>query len=328
VWSTAWRLDGSAHVSVPIGTPIANTTVRVRDDDLRAVPLGVFGELVLGGAGVARGYLGRPARTAEAFVPDAEAELPGSRAYRTGDRTRLRSDGVLEYAGRRDHQVKLRGNRIELGEIETALGAHPGVAHGVVVLRADAPDDPRLVAYVTGRDGAPSADDLRRFVADRLPAAMVPSVFVHLDELPRTPNGKVDRRLLPAPEAPLASERLFAPPRNDVERRIAAVWREVLGTGEVGIHDNFFDLGGQSLLLARVHARLRQEEGGEGLALVDLFRYPTIAELAALLADGAGGPSEAEAPAIEERVSQLRTGAERRRRSRDLRRLAVGEGDE
>jgi amino acid adenylation domain-containing protein len=234
---------------VPLGRPIGGTRIYVLDAALRPVPEGVWGELCAGGDGVARGYLGRPDLTAERFVPDPYGPKPGGRLYRTGDLVRWRG-GVLEFLGRRDGQVKLRGNRIELGEVEAALTGHPAVREAAVVLRED-----RLVGYVTGD---PDPAEMRRFLAVRLPDPMIPSFFVVLDRFPLTPNGKVDRRAFPAPEGTVES---YAPPETPVEESLTAACAEVLGIERVGVRDNFFALGGHSLLATRLVARLRERYG-------------------------------------------------------------------
>ncbi|HYH44362.1 MAG TPA: amino acid adenylation domain-containing protein, partial [Thermoanaerobaculia bacterium] len=256
IWS-ATRLVGPevAEGPVPLGKPIANTAIYVVDSNLRPVPLGVPGELLIGGTGLARGYFGRPDLTAERFVPNPFGG-PGARLYRTGDLARWLATGELEFLGRLDHQVKVRGYRIELGEIEAALDQHPAVRAAVVIAREDAPGDQRLTAYVVG--SAPSGE-LRRHLRAGLPEYMVPSAFVVLPKLPLLPNGKVDRKSLPAPEAErpdLAAP--FIAPKSRLEGVISEAWRSVLGVEKVGVHDNFFDLGGHSLLMAQVHHKLRE----------------------------------------------------------------------
>ena len=288
-----WQLvegvaDGAS--TVPIGRPIANTTSYVLDRGLEPVPVGVPGELFLGGDGLARGYLGRPELTAEKFVPDPFSAEGGGRLYRTGDLVRYRPDGAIEFLGRVDHQVKLRGYRIELGEIESVLGQHPGVKDAIVVAREDRPGDKRLVAYVTPRDGhGLEAGELRDHLQARLPEYMVPSAYVAVERLPLNPNGKVDRRALPAPEGPSRPDQALVPPRNDLEREIAAIWRDVLGVGEVGVNENFFDLGGHSLTLLQVHGQLRRKV--TDLKVVDLFQYSTISALAAHVSKAEAGDS-------------------------------------
>ncbi|HEX3554405.1 MAG TPA: amino acid adenylation domain-containing protein [Thermoanaerobaculia bacterium] len=284
--------------AVPLGRPIQGTSVHVVDAALRPVPVGVWGELLAGGEGLARGYLGRPALTAERFVPDPFTGAPGGRLYRTGDLVRWRPDGLLEFLGRTDFQVKVRGFRIEPGEVEAALRAHPAVRDAVVVARPGIGGESRLVAYVVGTAG----EDLRAFLRSRLPEAMIPSLFVPLAALPLNANGKVDRKALPAAQ-PAANKAAGAVrPRTPKEERLAGIWREVLGLAEVGIHDNFFQLGGDSILSIQIVARARRE----GLLLTprQIFESQTIAELAAVTAGDASpeslgedqGPVVGEAP--------------------------------
>jgi amino acid adenylation domain-containing protein len=265
-----------------IGRPLANTQAYLRGRGDELVPLGVPGELSLGGAGLARGYLGRPDLTAERFVPDPYAAAPGRRVYRTGDRMRWLADGQLEFLGRIDHQVKIRGFRIELGEIQTALTQHPRVRDAVVVTRDDARGDKQLVAYVVPRDVPPDAMELRSYLKSSLPEYMVPAAFVTLEKLPLTPSGKVDRAALPAPtDRPTSAGQMS--PRSEIERQIADIWQEVLGIQRVGVQENFFDLGGHSLLLVRVHTQLIKRLGLT-VPIVKLFEYPTVAALAAHVA--------------------------------------------
>jgi amino acid adenylation domain-containing protein len=272
--------------SVPIGRAIQNTRLHLLDARLRPVPLGVVGELYVGGAGVARGYLGRPERTAAVFVPDPWSDQPGGRLYRTGDLARHLPEGDLEFLGRRDDQVKVRGYRIELGEIEAALLGHPAVAEAAVLAREDEPGDRRLVAYVVGRGGeAPEPGELLRHLRQRLPDYMLPAAFVALPALPWTANGKVDRRALPAPERGSAAAGGHVPPRNPAEEVLAGIWAEVLGREGIGIHDDFFNLGGHSLLASQVVARVREAFAVE-LPLRALFEARTLAGLAARLAPG------------------------------------------
>ncbi|HZG41362.1 MAG TPA: amino acid adenylation domain-containing protein, partial [Longimicrobium sp.] len=259
---------------VPIGRPVWNTALYVLDASLKPVPMGVPGELYIGGVQVARGYLGRPGLTAERFVPDPFTAQGGARLYRTGDRARWRADGAIEYLGRLDFQVKVRGFRIELGEIEAALRQAPGVADCVVMARAETGEQ-RLVAYVVGDA---EAEALRAHVRRSLPEYMVPSAFVALDALPLTPNGKLDRKALPAPELASAEEKHVAP-RTPVEEVLAGIWAEVLRLERVGVEESFFDLGGHSLLATGVVSRVRQVLAVE-LPLRALFEGPTVAELA------------------------------------------------
>ncbi|MBI0329352.1 non-ribosomal peptide synthetase [Burkholderia plantarii] len=269
---TAWTCIDEAGRAVPIGRPIAATQTWVLDARLNPVPPGVPGELYLGGGGLARGYLGRPDLTAERFVPDPFATVPGARLYRTGDLARWRTDGALDYLGRIDHQVKIRGLRIELGEIEAALTALASVREAVVVAL-----DGRLIAYVTGEASEaldPAA--LRTALSTRLPDYMVPWRIVVLDALPLNPNGKVDRRALPAPEAATDDGANHEPPHDGVEAELAAIWAELLGATRIGRHDSFFDLGGHSLLVVRLNARIGLDLNAS-LPLATLFDARTLA---------------------------------------------------
>jgi amino acid adenylation domain-containing protein/non-ribosomal peptide synthase protein (TIGR01720 family) len=291
IWSTAHECAADAGAP-PIGRPIANTRLYVLDAHGQPVPAGVPGELYIGGDGVARGYLNLPTLTAEKFVADTFSEGHGARLYRTGDKVRYRADGALEFVGRIDQQVKVRGYRIELGEIEAVLGRQPGVRSAVVLAREDQPGDKQLVAYVVMAQGRPGAtDELRSALQQILPAHMIPAAFVQLDALPLTPNGKVDTRALPRPRRERRADAAYAPPRSDLESAIAGIWKEVLGIDEVGADDSFFDLGGHSLTLVKVHERVQRLIGGE-LPVVALFQYPTIRSLVGHLrgaADSAAG---------------------------------------
>ena len=282
----------------PIGRPSPGTAAWVLDDAFRLVPPGAAGELCLGGAGVARGYLARPALTAERFVPDPYSGVPGARMYRTGDRARWRPDGQLDFLGRADFQVKVRGFRIEPGEVEAALAALPEVGEAAVAAREDRPGDVRLAGYVTpaSADAPPSPAALRDALAAVLPAHMVPSAFVVMERLPRTAHGKVDRRALPAPgEEP--RESAFVDPATATERALAAIWAEVLGVERVGADDSFFALGGHSLLAVQVVTRVRRSLGLE-LPLRTVFDQPRLRDLARAL-DGGGADEELEALAAE-----------------------------
>jgi amino acid adenylation domain-containing protein len=278
IWSTTFRINGDSD-SIPIGKPIANTQVYVLDSGLKPVAAGEAGDLYIAGDGVVRGYWRRPDLTAERFLGDPFR--PGNRMYRTGDIARFLPDGNLEFLGRADFQVKLRGFRIEIGEIEAALENQAGVGQAVVVAREFKPEDTRLVAYVVRKPGTElEIADLRVALAATLPEYMVPSNFVFLDSLPLTANGKIDRNALPNPstvedEASAASE----PPRNELERMIAQAWKDALGVDRVGLNENFFDLGAHSLMVAEVHIQLQQLLGRE-LSLVDLFQFPTVTALA------------------------------------------------
>jgi amino acid adenylation domain-containing protein/non-ribosomal peptide synthase protein (TIGR01720 family) len=242
----------------PIGRPVVNSRVYVLDDRCRPLPPGVSGELYIAGAGLARGYLNRPGLTAERFVADPFGPA-GSRMYRSGDLVRWRTDGQVEFLGRADHQVKVRGFRIELGEIESTLGAHPGIAHVVVLAREDQPGPKRLVAYFVPADGTapPTSSELRSLAARSLPDYMVPSAFVILDALPLSPNGKLDRRALPAPELGAAAAAGYVAPSTDAEAVLAGIWAEVLGLERVGVEDNFFELGGDSIRSLRIVSRAK-----------------------------------------------------------------------
>ncbi|HYO68075.1 MAG TPA: amino acid adenylation domain-containing protein, partial [Archangium sp.] len=300
-------------VSVPMGTPPANAEVYVLDERMQPVPVGVAGELYVGGEGLALGYLNRPELTAERFVAHPFSPSPGARLYKTGDLARYLRDGNLEFLGRRDEQVKVRGFRVELGEIETALAEHPEVGEGVVVARDDGASGKRLVAYVVpasptaptsptsplpsgeGRgEGATGPgfkpEELRTWLKQKLPLHMVPSAFVCLEALPLTPNGKVDRKALPAPELEEVGAE-YVPPRTALEELVAEVWASLLGVRRVGAHDHFFELGGHSLLATRVVSRVREAFGVE-LPLRAIFEAPTVAGLAgrvALLSAGGAG---------------------------------------
>jgi hypothetical protein len=305
---------GRAEREISIGLPVDNDTAYVLDDAGQPVPVGVPGELCLGGAGVVRGYLGRPGLTAEKFVPDPFSARPGARLYRTGDRARRRPNGELEFLRRADDQVKVRGFRVELGEIESLLREADAVAEAVVVAGPDARGETRLAAYLVAEEGAaPAVPEIRSALRERLPEYMVPGAFVVVDSLPLTPNGKIDRAALPIPEPDAAdAERgTFAPLRSPLEETLAGIWSEVLGVERVGAHDNFFDLGGRSLLLAQVHERIRTELGRE-VGMVSLFKYPTVRLLADFIARDADDGVET--------TERGRERAAARRESRDRRR--------
>lgn len=270
--------------SIPIGRPISNTQLYVLDETLQPVPIGATGELYIGGDGVARGYLNRPELTAERFIPDPFSETPRARLYRTGDLARYRNDGILEYLGRTDNQVKVRGYRIELGEIEAALAAHVAVSACTVLLREDAPDNRQLVGYVTAQPGAvPLPADLQQFLLERLPDYMVPAHFVVLGEFPLTQNGKVDRKALPPPSYQTASgARGYVAPQTEVERRLAEIWSELLRLEQIGVNDDIFDLGASSLMVIAATTRI-QNAFGVVLDLQTVIENATIRQLAAAL---------------------------------------------
>ena len=290
---TTMTLCKAEREAPPIGRPIDNVQVYLLDKFLRPVPVGARGELYIGGASVGRNYLRRPALTAERFIPDPFGGEPGTRLYRTGDLARHRADGQIEYQGRTDNQVKVRGYRIEPGEVEAALEQHPDVNEAAVVVRTGADKEKQLVAYVVPRS-APAPDELRKFLAGRLPQFIIPSAFVSLDALPLTPIGKLDRDALPAPETLRPKlEVVYAQPRTEVEREVAAVWQTILGVERVGADDNFFDLGAHSLMMVRAHARLTHTYGKD-LPLVSLFRYPTVRSLAQHLSERKQAPVKAQ----------------------------------
>lgn len=279
IWSAVCKIEPEDEV-ISIGGPIANTQIYLLDKQLQLVPIGVPGELYIGGAGVARGYLNRPELTSERFIPNPFSTGYGERLYKTGDLARYRVDGTIEVLGRLDHQVKLRGFRIELGEIETLIRQHHAVQDVVVIAREDVPGDKRLVAYVVlQKQQDATANELRSHTMKHLPAYMIPSTFVLLEVLPTTPNGKVDRRMLPAPEATknfMNNE--FVAPRLLEHEQLIQVWEELLGVRPIGIRDNFFDLGGHSLLAVRLVNRIEQVCGIK-VSLATLFAEPTIERL-------------------------------------------------
>jgi amino acid adenylation domain-containing protein len=298
IWNIYGPTEATANASaaritsgdeVTIGRPIANVQIHILNSCLHPVPIGVQGELYIGGAGVARGYLNRPELTAEKFIPNPFSGAPGARLYKTGDLARYRPDGTIEFLGRADQQVKIRGFRIELGEIEAALGQHPAVREAVVLAREDEVEDPpsslgaekRLVAYVVAeREQFPTTTDLRNFLRDKLPEHMVPAVFVSLDALPLMPNGKTDRRALRAPDQSRPElDQAFLAPRSATEELLVDIWVELLGIERIGVHDNFFDLGGHSLLATQLVSRVREAFQVE-IPVRRLFEAPTVAGLA------------------------------------------------
>ncbi|MEQ9399188.1 MAG: LLM class flavin-dependent oxidoreductase [Longimicrobiales bacterium] len=306
IWSSTHRVAADA-AEIPIGRPIANTRMYVLDRYRQPLPPGVPGDLFIGGPGVTRGYHRREELTSERFVPDPFVE-DGGRMYATGDLAAFRSDGVIDFLGRVDHQVKIRGYRIELGEIEAALEERADVLSAAVIVREDTPGDQRLVAYVVADEGVADAQ-LRDHLRERLPEYMVPGIYVPLDRMPLTPNGKIDRRALPEPRAVqrASGEAVYTAPSNELEAAIARAWQETLGIERVGVSENFFDIGGHSLLVVQLHRKLT-EAIPQTLSLVDLYRFPTIRALTDHLgeADGNG------AVAAQEGIDR----AERRRMAR------------
>lgn len=309
IWSSTHRLTGPQG-PIPIGKPIANTALYVLDSRGQPVPAGVAGELFIGGDGVVRGYMNREELTRERFLPDPFRE--GGRMYRTGDVVRWRRDGVLEFMGRTDHQLKVHGHRIEPGEIEAHLAKHEQVQEAVVITHENSPGDMRLVAYVTPDGETPSAASMRELLEASLPDYMVPAHFVILDALPLTPNGKVDRKQLPAPEAEVTrAETDYVAPRNDTESQLVKLWQDTLGLDSVGIDDNFFDIGGHSLLVVSLHRKIRSTVE-EPVTLTDLYRFPTIRALTAHLS----GEGNSDAMQKSTARAEQRKAAARRRRDR------------
>jgi surfactin family lipopeptide synthetase C len=328
--------------SIPIGYPIANTQFYVLDDYLQQLPVGVPGQLYIGGASLARGYLNRPELTAQKFIPNPfvnseyllhRRSCNGIRnsendqsnqlgiltndfrtLYKTGDLVRYRPDGTLDYLGRIDDQVKLRGFRIELGEIEAALMQHPQVQQAVVILDKNQQDE-RLIAYLVMEPSAAvstiSTTELRRFLETKIPAYMLPSAYVMLEKLPLTPNGKIDRKALPTPEGTRPDlEISYVVPKTKVEQAIAQIWQQVLQVEKIGVHDNFFELGGHSLLMVKVHSKLREQFASD-ISLVEMFRYPTISALSAYFSR-AGDDSDL-SQEVDSRNEQVAAGKERLR---------------
>jgi acyl carrier protein len=322
-----------------IGRPISNARVHILNAGMRPAPIGVCGEIYLGGVALARGYLDRPELTAERFVPDPFGELfgkPGARLYQTGDLGRYLPGGSVEFLGRADSQVKIRGFRVEPGEVEAVLGRHPAVREVAVVAREATPGDRRLVAYVVpvepGESGALRATaaeelaaELRSFLAGQLPDYMIPAAWVSLPALPLTPSGKLDRRALPdhAGVRPGLGA-AYAPPRTGNEKLVAGLWREALGIERVGLEDNFFDLGGHSLLVMRVVARLSAALDRD-IPVVEMFRHTTVRALAAYLSgngERAGAPGRGGARGDERKGRPAEAGRERAERRRRLRQVS------
>ncbi|MEO5958433.1 MAG: MupA/Atu3671 family FMN-dependent luciferase-like monooxygenase, partial [Opitutaceae bacterium] len=338
IWSTWHRVTAETNATgaVAIGRPLANQQVYILDGSKQPLPVGVPGELWIAGDGVARGYWRRAELTGEKFLADPFAGAspagasnkrstggtPVPRMYRTGDLVRYREDGVIDFLGRVDQQVKIRGHRIELGEIEAALMQHPAVRQAVVQLRADQPDDPQLVGYIVAAGGeAPAADALRDFLRQKLPEHMVPAVFMSLEKLPLTPNGKVDRKALPAPQVSRAKgAEESALLQGGIEPAIAAIWKDILRADKIGADDNFFDFGGHSLQVVQVQNRLRETLGVD-VPVIKLFQFPTIRTLARFIGEQQtkNGNDDPFRQRIEERTMR-RNGAIPRRRG------VLGEG--
>ena len=284
IWSAQQHIQSTDPIT--IGTPIGNTQIYLFDEYLNPVPVGVPGELYIGGQGLARGYYHRPKLTAERFIPHPFSQTPGERLYRTGDLARYRTDGTIEVLGRLDHQVKIRGFRIELGEVESALSSHEQVQDVVAIVREDSPSQKRLVAYLTNHDSSdrsrPTVGELRQWLQANLPNYMIPAAFVWLKQMPLTPNGKIDRRALPVPDTESnLTNRSFEAPRSSVEQTLATIWSQVLSASTIGIDDNFFELGGDSILSLQVVAQAHQ--AGLQLAPKQLFQHQTIRTLATVV---------------------------------------------
>ena len=278
IWSSTWEVEGAPE-KISIGRPIANTQMYVLDAGLEPVPPGVSGELMIGGDGVVRGYLHRPELTAERFIPDPFRKEEGARLYRTGDLARWNPDGTIDFQGRLDHQVKMRGYRIELGEIEARLSQFEGMEENVVIVREDSPGDQRLVAYFVSKSPSLDVSAIREFLGETLPDFMVPAAYLQLEAIPLTPNAKIDRKALPAPELLAPQSRAeYEAPDGDLAKKIVSVWQDALKVDRVGINDNFFDLGGHSLLVVQVHRQLKNVVDGP-LSLTDLYRFPTVQSL-------------------------------------------------
>ena len=279
VWSTSCQLQDKQG-PVMIGRPIANTPVYILDQHLQPVPLGVSGELYIGGAGVSRGYLNRPDLTEKAFVKNPFSPDPSAVMYKTGDLTRYYANGNIEFLGRIDQQIKIRGFRVELGEIETVLLEHPSIKQGVVIVREDRPGDARLVAYMVHAEGLKiDSRELRQFLRKKLPDYMIPQHFVELDTLPRTPNGKINRKALPKPDASMQADDNYKEPQTAIEKQLAAIWADILGTKRVGLNDSFFELGGHSVLAIQVVSAVRDSLSVD-LPLRAIFETPILIDLA------------------------------------------------
>jgi amino acid adenylation domain-containing protein len=288
--STEWKTHRDISATVPLGKPLPNVQIYILDQGARPTPVGVPGEIYVGGSLVTRGYLNRPEMTDAKFIPDRFRAIPGSRLYQTGDLARFLYDGTVEFLGRSDGQVKLRGYRIELGEIEAVLGMHPGVNECLVLVHQQTEaGNPQLVAYVVARLGHhPSSEELIGYAHSQLPEVMVPTAIVMLSAMPRTEHGKIDRSALPFPKPEQFGGRsVYVAPITPVEKTIASIWCEVLGFDQVGIHDDFFDLGGHSLLAMQIVSRIQSALGVE-VPVGKLFELFTVAQLAAFITEKQG----------------------------------------
>ncbi|MBW4431901.1 MAG: amino acid adenylation domain-containing protein [Pelatocladus maniniholoensis HA4357-MV3] len=307
--------------TVPIGQPIANIQIYLLDKYLNLVPVGITGEVYIGGVAVGRGYLNRPDLTAEKFIPNPFSQQT-ERLYKTGDKARYLANGEIEYISRIDHQVKVRGLRIELGEIEVIISQYPAVRETVVIVNGESADSQRIVAYVVPqKEQTLKITELRSFLESKLPNYMVPAAFVTLEALPLTPNGKVDRKALPAPDTVRPElEVVYQPPQTEIEKTIADIWQEVLHVENVGIHDNFFELGGHSLLLVQVHSKL-QKIFQKNLLLVEMFQHPTVSHLARYFSQ----ESTEETYFVSHRSQSTKDSTQRRKQARKEHRAAAKE---
>ena len=285
IWSTCYRITKSEK-TILVGKPIANTRVYILDGQLQPVPIGVSGEMYIGGTGVSKGYLKQPDLTADQYLKDPFDNDPKARVYKTGDMARFRANGNIEILGRCDHQVKVNGHRIELGEIETVLMSVPTIQHAVAVAHTNKTGDKRLIVYYTTHDRQqPKMADLRGYLINKLPMYMVPSLFLMIDEIPRTPNGKIDRKALPIPDNKRPDlEQTYVPPVNDNERLLSDIWKNVLKLNQIGSYDRFFEIGGTSLLAVQIVLEIKKTFNME-LSIVKLFQYSTIKSLANYLTE-------------------------------------------
>ncbi|MGZ6530041.1 MAG: non-ribosomal peptide synthetase, partial [Tumebacillaceae bacterium] len=318
---------------VPVGRPIDNMHVYILDKHLQPVPIGVAGELHFGGVGLARGYLNRPEITEEKFIPHPFSQEEGARLYKTGDLARFLPCGNIEFLGRLDFQVKVRGFRIELGEIEATLKQHPSISQALVLARADENGDQSLLAYLVAESTErPSNSELRDFLQKTLPAYMVPPVFQYLDAFPLTPSGKVDRKQLPEPELQaVEADSSFEAPQNEMEQQIASVFAEVLGKEQVGVHDNFFEMGGHSIMVVKVHRKLQEVLGRKDFPVVLMFQHPTVHALAKFLTQGEEKKEEITQQLSEQSQDRADTRREllkQRGQARVKQRVAEAEGDD
>jgi acyl carrier protein len=294
VWSTVYKLQKPIGTTIPIGKPIANTQIYILDDHNQLMPIGVPGELCIGGEGVTVGYYNRPELTAEKYIDNPFTKETNNKIYRTGDLAFFTEDGTIEFLGRLDHQVKIRGHRIELGEIEATLSEHQGIREAVVIAREDSEGDVRLVAYIIWQNGSSVlASDVKDYLKVKLPDYMIPSHYLTIDKFPLTPNGKIDRKAFPDYSEYISEltpkDRIL--PANELEEKIASVWRDLLKMPKVGINDNFFDIGGHSLLAVQLHSRLKEVLDPE-LTLIDIFTYPTIHSIEAFVNKKANSKNE------------------------------------